>query len=584
MIQPRRTTIFSFRNLALLGLILSVTMVVLLGAMNQIPLFDDKAYLNDGLVFGGRISKTAVQGPFAEERPPLLWWTLAPILATGANLSIVNLLVPIYGLMLMLAVFILAYELTLDLKIATYSTILLGFNSFFLVFSSLLLSDIPGAAIATVFILCLYIGIAKRKKAYLVLAGPILALNIIMRDQNLILVPIALLITILSLRTKRTNKLLALIAMCIAVTLIGNYGLIITLQTLSTLLTPVIIGAPYKTLFTSVAFSPFILCLTVVTFFSLYAFIAISNSKALERTKQCATMALSGELFTLTIFPYLWDNFRLGAEFQIAGKGILARLVAHDIMAVTVGQGMNLSPTQRLSWWIIGTPLILTPTLLILTIFGVVLLIRIRENEVLTFLLPWLLMTIAFTWWQGQIEARYLAPSLPPMAILAGLSARWLEARLKQWFKAIFLPAILLSENIVMHGLSINQAWTSPLIVNAFDYFLTQQTGWWANYIKIIHGGGQLILDPLYALVAFIGMTLPVMILVHRLHYIGQTSTYHHDSRIPDSILELTWLTPGTFQFGKQPGNMEEEICPYCGRQLFHGSRYCDLCGNPVSH
>jgi hypothetical protein len=561
-------------------------MVVLLGAMNQIPLYDDKAYLNNALVFGGRISKTAVQGPFAEERPPLLWWTLASLLAMRVNLFVVNLLVPFYGLILMLAAFILAYEITSDLRIAVFSTILLGFNSFFLVFSSLLLSDIPGAGLATVFMLCLYVGIVKQKKNYLIIAGPLLALNIIMRDQNLILIPIGLFFCILSLRTKRINKVLLMLATTCALAIpTASYGLIVTLQALSALLTPVIIGAPYKTPLTSVAISYFIMYLIVITFFSFYAFIAITNSHTSERKKQYATLALSGELFTLMIYPYLWDNFRLGAEFQIAGKGILARLIAHDIMAVTVGQGMNLTAGQRLSWWITGIPFMLTPTLLALSILGIVLLIKIREQESLNLLLPWFIITLAFTLWQSQIEARYLAPSLPPLVIFAGVGARWLELRLKRYFNKIVLPIILLSENLVMHGLSINLTWINPLVVNAFDYFITQPTGWWSSYMRTIRSGNgaSVMLDPLYCLVAMIGIATPAIILFGHLSSIRQSSINYQGSSISNKIRTLTWRTPKPFLSKKLLGISNGLTCDYCGRQFSRGSRYCDKCGRPLS-
>jgi hypothetical protein len=557
-------------------------MVVLLGAKNSIPLYDDKAYLNNALVFGGRISKTAVQGPFAEERPPLLWWTLASLLSTGISLLAVNFLVPIYGLILILAVFTLAYEITNDLRIAIYSAIILGFNSFFLVFSSLLLSDIPGAALATVFMLCLYVGIVKHKQGYIIVAGPLLALNIIMRDQNLILIPIALVFAIFSLQLKRLSKVVLTIVVGVVLAVpIGKYGLIATLQSMSALLTPVVIGSPFKTPVTNVAVSYFIMYLAVITFFSLYGFVAINNANTSRWIKRCATLVLSGELLTLMIYPYLWDNFRLGAEYQIAGKGIFARLIAHDIMAITVGQGMNLPLSQRLSWWITGLPFILTPTLLILSIVGIVVLFRVKEKESARLLLPWFLLTIGFTLWQSQLEARYIALSVPPMAIFAGVAARWLELKLRGYFKALVLPAILLSENIVMHSLSINLTWTAPLLADALQYFEAQPTGWWFTYMRTIHGGGQLILDPVYVLVAVVGIIIPTAILVRQVSSILKEGSESKDSAISSKLGRLEGPTQGLFPFQKllTSGTV---TCVYCGRQVPKESRYCDGCGRPV--
>jgi hypothetical protein len=49
--------------------------------VNEAPFWDDKAYINNALIFSGRLSPQDVRGPYAEERPPLFWWLLTGLYA-----------------------------------------------------------------------------------------------------------------------------------------------------------------------------------------------------------------------------------------------------------------------------------------------------------------------------------------------------------------------------------------------------------------------------------------------------------------------------------------------------------------------
>lgn len=563
------------------------------------PLYDDKAYLNNGLVFGGRISRQFVQGPIAEERPPLLWWTLATIFATGIPLRAVNSLVPVYGIVLMVAVFALAYEMTEDFRISLYSTVLLGFNSFFLVFSSLLLSDIPGTALGTVFILCTYLGIAKHKIRYIIAAGPILALNLIMRDQNLILIPVSLFFLVLALETKFLKKMLLLLAAtAVGVIPLIRYGLIGTLQILSNILTPIIIGAPYGVPMTSVGMSNFVVYLLVLTFFTVYVFVAVQKPGVRSSGLYATGFLISAEFFALMIYPYLWDNVRIGAEFQIAGRGVLSRLISHEIMTLTIGQGMQLSLSQRWLWWITGLPFMVTPTFLVLSGLGLILAYRARVSLNFELLLSWVVLTTGFTIWQGQLEARYLAPCLPAMAILAGWAARWMEIRFRKYFLLVF-PLVLLSEDFLMHSLSVYLHWFPFLPVNALRTLTTQPSGWWTSYMTTMHdAGGQLILDPVYAQVVALGIAIPLAIVGFSLSHVveGERQSFWRKSAITRKLntltvpVSLSRLLNGqltirpTAAEDQRPRNsaVSNLICFYCGRSILQGSRYCDRCGQSV--
>jgi 4-amino-4-deoxy-L-arabinose transferase-like glycosyltransferase len=501
----------------IIGLTFSVLTILLLSIHNEVLLYDDKAYLNNALVYSGRIPREAVQGPFGEERPPLLWWILATILSTPVDVRIVNLIIPFFSIISILGIICVARSMY-GSRAGYYAALILGFNAFFVVFSSQLLTDVPGLALGVLFLLCLYKGIIERRSGYLIASGPILAFSLMMRDQNLILIPIAVTFIILAWNARSTIKALVLLSSFTAMALpVYLLGLTEFLRRASDFLTPVVLGSPYKVAFTSVSISNFAILVFAAAFLSVYGLVIVKESSSPKSIAPLVcNLILTISLFLLLIYPYLWDNYSLGASFAIAGKGIFSRLVSHQMMAETIGVGSELTYWQRRLWWLESAPNLLSPVILALASLGLIVSVKKRYAQQLSLILPWLLFTTGFTVLFTQLEARFLMPSLAPMAILSGVGLSWLRSRLGRGF-TLLLPLVLAVINIPLHAMSIGLQWRSLMLLNAVRYLRSRgMEGWWSNYIDVIKGYAPSppILDPAFMLISFIGITLPVALLL----------------------------------------------------------------------
>ncbi|MEM2896836.1 MAG: glycosyltransferase family 39 protein [Candidatus Bathyarchaeia archaeon] len=502
---------------------ISVLLFSLSGYVDQIPWHDDKAYLNNALIHSGRINKEEVLGPYADERPPLFWWILTTLFILNAPIQSAKFLSPFFGVSLVILTYSFTRKLFKSNRQGFYSGLFLVLNAFNLLLTGMVLTDVPGTALSMLFLFLLYFGVEERRNSYLIISGPILALSLMMRDQNLILFPIALFYLLTKLRLNKYLRVLIafLGSLSLGIPIIA-YGMVNTLKTLSNWLTSLIISEAYSIPFTSVGMSPIFLFSIVTLTFSVYPAIDIYFSDIKKaRQLKLFNFFLSVLLFFVTLYPYLWDNYFLGAKFEIEGKGVLSRLVSHQIMSETIGVGANLTVMERRAWWIFNFVPLISPPIFLFSIIGLMQMIKKRMYSQLSILTPWLLFTSGFTIFFTYLEARFLIPSLPAFVIISSKGlvdmVDWIKSKLSDlkkvlgyWINGVkaivevsFVLLSLFIENLVLTELYLPTKVGSVAIVDLLNKALSGPKGWFSDYLTYLEGkltSPILNLDPIYVL------------------------------------------------------------------------------------
>jgi 4-amino-4-deoxy-L-arabinose transferase-like glycosyltransferase len=162
------------RHAIILLVVLSSILFCASGYVNQVPLHDDKAYLNNAPIHSGRLAKNDALGPYADERPPLFWWMLTTIFLLDVPVWSAKLLSPLFGVVLVLATYCFAKKIFNSTMQGFYAGLFLTSGAFMMSTTGALLSDVPGTALATLFMFCLYIGTTEKRNLYLLATGPCL--------------------------------------------------------------------------------------------------------------------------------------------------------------------------------------------------------------------------------------------------------------------------------------------------------------------------------------------------------------------------------------------------------------------------
>jgi 4-amino-4-deoxy-L-arabinose transferase-like glycosyltransferase len=495
-------------------IILSLALFSLAGYVNQIPWWDDKAYLNNALIHSGRITKDLAHGPYADERPPLFWWIETALFLLNTPVSWAKYVSPLFGVVIVIVTYFFAAKLFRNARYGFYAALFLATNALVLQFAGMNLTDIPGTALATIFVFCFYFAVLEKNNLYLVLSGVFLAFSLIMRDQNLIVFPVVVFFLVTRLKLNKYLKaLLAVIAsLSLGIPVILS-GLTNSLRVASKILTPVVVGDAYRIPFTSVGISSLLLAallgLAALTYLRYSRYNAEVNNIVGPRIPAVAFGAL---LFFVFLYPYLWDNYALFAG------GIFSRMISHEIMSETIGVGANLTASQRSIWWVSKLPELLSITLMILAPIGLVQLFRKRMYEPLAILLPWVAFTTGFTIFFAYLETRFFLPALPVLAILASKGfvdlVGWIKSKMLQVPDAAMKKAALFVEGVLAFSFALfgNLQLIDPLGPHRFAYLsalnlLTSAYsglgGWFSTYSQYLSNvltTPSLKLDPTYIL------------------------------------------------------------------------------------
>ncbi|MEM3031730.1 MAG: hypothetical protein QXK39_02305 [Nitrososphaerota archaeon] len=400
--------------------------------VNEAPFHDDKAYINNALIASGRIAPEMAIGPYAEERPPLFWWLITGLFLLGAPNESVRWISPLTATLGVVGVYLLASRLFNDFRVGLLSGAFISVSDFYVLTTSYSLTDSIGSILAVLAILSFSLGL--RDGVFMWLAGPLTAISIIARDQNLLIIPVIIISLVLVSRLGLKRKVLLLAAIALALSPAIALTQDRMLQIVSDIITPILKDPAYIYILAS-----FLALSTMIVY-------KVAEQKNLisGRTnvgERIFDIGLAAGLALLLLHPFFIDNIRLGDTFQIAGKGILSRPVAHSIMARELGVGAELSYMERVVIWTSETIKLATIPLLALSALGAVLILwgraRIGRPVVL-----WGFLSLGYVILFTHLEYRFLAQAIPPLAILAAyaITRLWKTSRI---FPAILIPLTL---------------------------------------------------------------------------------------------------------------------------------------------
>jgi 4-amino-4-deoxy-L-arabinose transferase-like glycosyltransferase len=399
--------------------------------LNEAPFWDDKAYINNALIASGRASQKEVWGPFAEERPPLFWWFLTGLFIIGAPNWIVKLVSPTFTIIGIIGVYILTARIFRNVLVGILSSIFLIFSNFFITTTSYILTDSMGAILSILYILCFSLGLLYRP--FIWLSGPLLAFSIMARDQNLVLIPVTIIFLLWISNIQTKYKLMLLILLFITFLPVVFLPIYIYLQYISNIFTPLLLNTttPFITVIMTIALG---LLITQKT--SSY-YLQVKNG--IKQSKIIFDILLATFLCLSFLYPYFYDNNRLGEEYQIAGKGFLARPISHFIMASQDIAKMNIPTNIRILLWIIEVLKLMTIPLLFLAILGSMLII-LRRIHIIKSLIILAFLSISYIIGFTHLEARFLVQAIPPIAIIASYA---LTELVKKWKLVGYITIIL---------------------------------------------------------------------------------------------------------------------------------------------
>lgn len=428
------------RKKLFMRLLLLTTVVLLLGLVvlfppalvNEAPFWDDKAYINNALIASGRLIPSDAKGPYAEERPPLFWWFLTGFYALNAPVETARLISPTLTLVGLVAMFLLVSKVFGSILAGFLSVIFTMFLDYFVLTTSYILTDAFGSVLAFLALLSFSLGL--RYGPFLWLSGGLTALSIIARDQNLLLIPVMLLSMGWIAKTSKIIKTIYVISLLGIAFIAISLRQELFLQMLSDIFTPVVLDPLY------IAF------LSVFTVFSVLAVYKVAEQKNLLSRKpsieeRMLDMFLAVAIMLFLFYPFFIDNIRLGEEFQVEGKGIFSRPVAHSIMVRNDIIRSGLDTSQRVVFWLSSLPALLTAPLLLLAVVGVLTAFRNRLTLVKPIFL-WFVFTVIYIAVFTHIELRFLVPAVPPAATFAGYAVSRLAV--KKRFLAASLTAVVL--------------------------------------------------------------------------------------------------------------------------------------------
>jgi 4-amino-4-deoxy-L-arabinose transferase-like glycosyltransferase len=378
--------------------------------VNEAPFWDDKAYINNALIFSGRLSPQDVRGPYAEERPPLFWWLLTDLYALNLPVETARLVSPTVTAVGVTALFLLTSVIFRRILAGLLTALILILSDYFVLTTSYILTDSMGSVLGFLTILCFSLGL--RYGPYMWAAGGLMALSILARDQNLLLVPTILLSMVWVARVGRVFE---------ASHAGGPRRHSVRRRHVEAGGLPATRLRPALTpMFLEPTFIPILAVAGIFSATAVYVVAAQKNlvSRRPSLEERSFDILAGAVLCVIMLTPFFYDNVRLGEEFQIAGRGVLSRAVAHAIMVRGDIERMGLSFTERVAGWVYEGLRWLSPLLFVLAAAGALWALRMREELAKPAIL-WALFSVLYVFLFAHLEARFLSQAVPPLAFLA---------------------------------------------------------------------------------------------------------------------------------------------------------------------
>jgi len=185
------------------GLILiQLFSITLMSLANEIYLWDEVAYILNGMEIAHKLTNPVMQQYVAHERHLLLSWITAALCYLNVPLMFYNLISPISLVLFSILMYKMGEKLY-NRDVGLISAFILVSIPAVIYLSTKVMTDIPGTLLFSMCLYFYYLGLEKPK--YFLLGGLIGGISIVMKDMNFLLIPIMFVFT-LAFRMKISFK------------------------------------------------------------------------------------------------------------------------------------------------------------------------------------------------------------------------------------------------------------------------------------------------------------------------------------------------------------------------------------------
>lgn len=176
-----------FKKIILILIIIQFISIFLISLENKIYLWDEMAYILNGMDIANKSMNPVMQQYVAHERHPMLSWIIV-------SLSYLNVPLKFYSLISVVSLvlfFILIYKMGEEFynrDVGLISGLILISIPAIAFMSTKIMADVPAALLFSTSLYFYYLGLKKPK--YFLLGGLIGGISILMKDGNILLIPI----------------------------------------------------------------------------------------------------------------------------------------------------------------------------------------------------------------------------------------------------------------------------------------------------------------------------------------------------------------------------------------------------------
>uniref|UniRef100_A0A7C5U6Z6 Uncharacterized protein n=1 Tax=Caldiarchaeum subterraneum TaxID=311458 RepID=A0A7C5U6Z6_CALS0 len=200
-------------------------------------------------------------------------------------------------------------------------------------------------------------------------------------------------------------------------------------------------------------------------------------------------MFLAIAILLFILLPFFIDNIRLGQEFQIEGRGILSRPVAHSLMVKNDIARTGLGTVERVIFWLNSIPSLFTAPLLITAGAGVFMALKNRVTLAKPLIL-YLVLTIGYIMPFTHIEYRFLAPAVPAAAAFTGYAVAQV-ARKSKLLGAVIAAVVLVYAFPETSFYGLVPTFQQPAVITGWQIFLSYSRyaeTWFSDYVAYLDG------------------------------------------------------------------------------------------------
>jgi len=182
-----------FKKIIIVLILIQLVSIFLISLQNKIYLWDEAAYILNGMDIAHKHISPVMQQYIAHERHPLLSWIIAALAYLNVSLIFYNLISP-FSLFLFLILIYKMGERLYNRDVGLISSLILISIPTIVLMSVKIMTDVPAALLFSASLYFYYLGLKNPK--YFLLGGLVGGISIIMKDINFLLIPTLFIFTL----------------------------------------------------------------------------------------------------------------------------------------------------------------------------------------------------------------------------------------------------------------------------------------------------------------------------------------------------------------------------------------------------